>query len=95
MKASFTTNSIGQVTLSYDSEDMTGDTVRITREFSCPPDGGYVIEFVKGGNTKQVCDRLGHMGSTLMCSSREGLLALIRREYKAMRAAEKREAARF
>jgi hypothetical protein len=31
------------------------------------------------------------MGSTLSCSSRENLLALIRREYQAMRRAEKRE----
>lgn len=95
MKASLTTDTIGRVTLSYDSEDFNGEVTRITREFSCPMDGGYVIEFMANGNTQQVCDRLAHMGSTLMCSSRDNLLALIRREYKAKRAAEKCRNARF
>jgi hypothetical protein len=35
------------------------------------------------------------MGSTLSCSSRDKLLTMIRREYQAMRRAEKREANRY
>ena len=96
MKTSITRDSSGRVALSYDTEShVTGKSICITREFSCPPDGGYVIEFVRGGNTKKVCSRLDHMGSTLTCSSRDGLLSLIRREYKSMRAAEHRNAARY
>ena len=80
-----------RVTLSYDEEDIcSGETVRVERVFTCPQDGGYVREY-RDGDWKQVCDRLGSMGSTLSCSSRENLLALIRREYQAMRRAEKRE----
>jgi hypothetical protein len=94
MKAKFEIDQIGRVTLSYDSEDWDGETIRVTREFTCPPDGGYVRER-RDGDWKQVCDKLAAMGSTLMCSSREKLAELIRREYRAMRRAEKREAAQF
>lgn len=91
MKAVFDIDSVGRVTLSYD-DAMTGE--RIVREFSCPPDGGYVIEFAKDGNTSQVCDRLAGMGSTLMAANRAALASKIRAEYRAMRSAERREAAK-
>lgn len=91
MKAKFSTDQIGRVTLSYDCEDWDGETIRITREFTCPPDGGYVREY-RNGDWKQVCDRLSHMGNTLSVSSRANLLDLIRREYRAMRRDEKSEA---
>lgn len=91
MKAKFTTDPAGRVILSYDVEDYDG-VRRVERVFTCPPDGGYVREYPNG---KQVCDRLAHTGSTLTCSSRDKLLSLIRREYRAMRRAEKREANRY
>jgi hypothetical protein len=95
MNAKITTDSIGYVTLSYDLyTDYLEDTVRVTRVFVCPPDGGYVREQING-EWKQVCDRLACMGSTLSCSSRERLAELIRREYRAMRRAEKRAMAEF
>ena len=40
---------------------------------------------------KQVCDRLSTRGSTLMVGSRNALIDVIRREYRVMRAAERRE----
>lgn len=94
MKARITADSMGYVTLSYDDTDYFDDATRITRVFVCPPDGGYVREQING-EWKQVCDGLSSMGSTLSCSSREKLADLIRREYRAMRRAEKREAAQF
>lgn len=93
MKAQLTTDEIGRVTLSYDFEDCNGVT-RVERTFSCPPEGGYVIEKYPSGDWKQVCDRLSNMGSTCSCSSRDKLPDMIRREYQAMRRAEKREANR-
>lgn len=91
MKMKITTDEIGRVTISYDSGDRYSDGERVTRLFSCPPDGGYVIEW-RNGDWKQVCDRLSGRGSTLSCRSRGALPDLIRREYKAMRCEEKREA---
>jgi len=90
MKARFTTDQNGRVVLAYDVEDYDGSVRRVVRIFTCPLSGGYVMEH-RNGEWKQVCDRLAHTGSTLTCSSRERLLDLIRREYRAMRRAEKRE----
>ncbi len=89
MKAKFTIDSIGRVTISYDDETLDG-VIRVERTFTCPEDGGYVREYLSNGELKQVCDRLASMGSTLMCSSRADLPALIRREYRALRRFEKR-----
>lgn len=87
MKTKFTTDFASRVTIAYDHE-FSG---RIERTFSCPPNGGYVVEMFKNGDSSQVCDRLAHRGSTLRCANRENLLALIRREYRAMRAVERRD----
>ncbi len=91
MKMRLTTNASGTVTLSYDGEGWDYEPVRVSREFRCPTDGGYVREWT-GTRWVQVCDRLVHMGSTLSCRSREALPDLIRREYRAMRREERREA---
>ena len=97
MKAKFTTGKYdGSVSVEFDAESPDFDnyeTVRKTRTFSCPRNGGYVIEHIGNGNTAQVCDRLASRGSTLHCSSSDNLPALIRREYQAMvRANKKAEA---
>lgn len=85
-KASITADDFGRVTLSYDSE-----CERVIRKFTCPDEGGYVRELTAEG-TVQVCERLSSRGATLMCGTRFGLIDKIRREYRAMRAAEKRDA---
>ena len=89
MKARFTTDSAGRVTVAYDMESWTGETVRVERVFTCPDDGGYVREKMSNGGWEQVCERLAGWGSTLSCSSRGRLLDLVRAEYRAMRRAEK------
>lgn len=93
MRAHFSTDAIGRVSLSYDIEDYDGVT-RVERTFTCPVDGGYVREY-RNGDWRQVCDRLSNMGSTLSCSSRDKLLIMIRREYQAMRRFKKRESTRY
>ena len=93
MKTKITTDEIGRVEISYDNGAWYADGERVTRLFSCPPDDGYVIEW-RNGEWKQVCDRLAGMGSTLSCRNRDSLPDLIRREYKAMRREEKREASK-
>lgn len=77
------------VTISYD--DCFGD--RVTRTFFCPASGGYIRESVR--DYPQVCDQLAHSGSTLYAESGNDLIKIIRREYRSMRRAEKREATRY
>lgn len=91
MTAMRLTSDSGSVTIAYDDE---ANDNRVERTFTCPVDGGWVQEEMTNGRV-QVCDRLSHRGSTLRAGSRATLADLIRREYRAMRAAEKREAARY
>lgn len=85
MRAVIKERPAGRVTLTYD--DIYLDRRR-TREFMVPRKGGYVMECV-GNDFKQVCDRLKSTGYTLRCGAKENLIDVIRREYRAMRAAEK------
>lgn len=91
MKTTITADQHGYVTISYD--DYLNE--RVTRTFFCPVNGGYVKEQDKQQQYPQVCERLSSRGNTLECSSRDKLLDLIRREYRAMRRAEKREDSRY
>ncbi len=89
MKMQLTATS-NRVALEYDDAY---EGRRVTREFMVPHNGGYVREWI-GNDWTQVCDRLAHRGSTLMCA--EGKLpALIRSEYRKMRRAEAALDARF
>jgi len=87
MRTTITTDAAGYVTLSYDDE-YEG---RVTREFSVPPNGGYIREHLGNGRTTQPCEKLATRGNTLMASSRTALADVIRREYRAMRRAEKKD----
>lgn len=78
-----TTLQPGHVRLEYPDGDET-----VTREFFCPLAGGYVREWRPGGPHNQVCDGLGNRGSTLV-STPDALAEDIRREYRAMRRAQK------
>lgn len=71
------------VTINYD-DALSGE--RITRKFFSG--GMYVKESDSAKRYPQVCERLSSTGSTLMATS-ETLAAVIRREYNAMRRAEK------
>jgi hypothetical protein len=65
----------------------------IIREFWVPASGGYVREIDArhpGASGQQVCGMLASRGATLE-SSREGLLDLIRREYRRAVAYDRRE----
>ena len=66
MKAKFSTDLIGRVTVAYDDElHWTGEAVRVERTFTCPHEGGYVREYRKEGAWEQVCDKLAGSGSIL------------------------------
>ena len=86
MKTKFICLPGGAVLVRY--TDVLG--VRVIREFICPIENGYVREVGTGfGNGyRQVCRKLSTSGDTLM-STRDSLLADIRREYRSMRRAEK------
>ena len=71
------------VELSYDCP-MTGD--RITEEFHCPRNGGYV----RSGQS-QVCENLASRGNTLYVGDESELLPLIRREWRKAQAAARRD----
>jgi hypothetical protein len=91
MKAKFTTNSARHVTLEYDVIDHAG-TRRVTRVFWAPSQGGYVREYDKNSCSSQVCERLSSTGVTLSVTREEKLLDLIRKEYRAMRREDLRNA---
>jgi len=82
MRTSISQDRQGYVTLCYD-DPIIAD--RVTMTFFCPPDGGYVRLWTRDGQHPQVCARLATQGSTLMAPSRDALLSVIRREYRAMR----------
>lgn len=86
MKTTFRINDNSDVSIAYDMA-VTGD--RMLRRFYCPPSGGYVREALANGADRQVCDRLGSTGATIMSPSRALLLYTIKREYRAMRRKER------
>lgn len=85
MKAKFTSHSATAVTIEYtDACD-----VRQTRTFE--QRGTYVWELVGyEGRAHQVTKRMGLSGGTLRVTGTESLVSVLRREYKAMQAADKR-----
>lgn len=97
MKTTITAKSESHVIISYDVEDHSTEsgTKRVTREFSRPARGGYVIEWLRNSETTQICDKLCHRGWALYCCENTPLVNIIRNEYQAMRRAEKREANRY
>lgn len=85
-----TQTSYNTVTLTY--TDEFGE--ERTEHFWCPPGGGYVrreTAHAPGALGQQVCERLASRGRTLEVGDPDDLLPLIRREWKAARAAERRE----
>lgn len=73
-------------TIRYTDDDS--DRV-VERDFFAPPSGGYVRE--DWTNPRQVCERLQGGGATLVWSPASGpLVNLIRREWRARQAAERR-----
>jgi hypothetical protein len=84
-KTRFTRHDSGAVTIEYDRDEQDS---RIERTFFAS--GSYVYESLPNGERRQVCDRLSTRGSALMCTDHSALIAVIRREYNAMR---RREAA--
>ena len=75
------------VTLRYYDED---EERVVERQFYAPLRGGYVRERARNGSDPQVCRELCSMGETLEISANESLLNLIRREWRARRASERR-----
>jgi hypothetical protein len=66
-------------------ECLTWDGRAIVRNFfvsGSGPCGGYVREWQQDGSAEQACERLGSTGATLV-STHEGLLALVRKEWRA------------
>lgn len=62
----------------------------VALELFAPSRGGYV-KVDDGRQYPQICERLAATGNTLMWSASDGRLAdMVRREYRRMRAAEKR-----
>ena len=53
--------------------------------------GGYVMYEEDGCRSKQLCDRMHCMGSTLSWSGRRPIIELVRHEYRAMRREEARQ----
>lgn len=84
MKATIKQTGDYTVTLTYDCPIL---GTRRTREFWIPRNDG--TKYVREGNT-QVCDGLGDRGNTLSVRDPAELLPLIRSQWKAWQAAERR-----
>ena len=89
MRTIITVKSLSCVRISYDADicSIESDTTRITREFSSPAHGGYVIERLPNGKFTYVCRALAHHGWALYCGNTP-LINIIRCEYYAMRRQE-------
>lgn len=84
MRAKFTSHGETAITIDYtDACD-----VRQNRTFE--QRGTYVWELSHGGRAHQVRKRLACSGATLQIKAGETLWSVVRREYRAMQAADKR-----
>ena len=93
MRAHYKTGWKGAVLIAYDHKCYDGSVQRIERVFSCPHLGGFVREHdIPSNGMKQAYVGLAENGFALHCARREYLRDCIRREYRALRHAEKREA---
>lgn len=79
------------VTISFDDATW-GERVTMEIWAPIPREGGY--SYVRYNGDRQLCAGLSGAGSTLSYKDGTQLIDLVRREYRAMRASEKREAAR-
>ncbi len=67
------------------------ETVRVTRNFWCPSNGGYIYERdTKTWQNRQVCDGLESLGNTLWIKNPGDLIEVIRREWRKSKRAEER-----
>lgn len=83
MKAKFIATANHRVVIQF-CPVVSGDEM-VEIEYSAPVSGGYV----RNSDNKQVCKKLSTRGDTLQWAGDKSLIDLIRREYKAMRRAEK------
>ena len=84
MRANFTRHSDTAISIKYKTA---WDTIE-NRTFE--QRGSYVWELYPEGRAHQVCKRLACNGSTLRVKESESLIEVLRREYRAMQAADKR-----
>ncbi len=91
-KATITAQDDRHVYLRFESSD-TGDMIEM--EIWAPIPGASGWSYVRYNGDKQLCNGLASMGETLSYKDGTRLIDLVRREYKAMRAAERRDAARY
>lgn len=90
--AKFTIYGSCAVTVEYDD---VASGLRQSRTFASY--GRYIYELIgMDGRKRQACERLSHMGSTLMVHEPgEDILPIIRREYRRMRRADIKQADRL
>jgi hypothetical protein len=87
MKTQIKAISDSQVQIKF-ADAYTGDVYEYN--IWAPSNGGYV----RYNGDKQLCERLGSMGSTLMWSGKAPLVDMIRKEYRRMQQSAKRELSR-
>ena len=91
-KTTITSQDDRHVTLSFDCESS-GE--RTTLDIWAPMPGANGLSYVRYNGDKQLCNGLSSRGETLSYQAGTKLVDLVRREYRAMRATEKRQAARY
>jgi hypothetical protein len=91
-KARFFDHSPTNAGIAFDDESCLGGTVRREHHFRAAEGGGYLYEV---GTGRQLCDGFEASGPTLLWGGRGRLVDFLRREYRQMRAAERRERERY
>lgn len=91
-KAKITAQDDRHVTIEF-ADLLSGERITMEIWAPAPKMGGYT--YVRYDGQKQLCDKLSLRGSTLMYKDGTRLVDLVRREYTAMRSADKRKAAHY
>ena len=90
-KTTITANSNLSVTLKFIES---GSDHLVTMEIWAPAPGANGMSYVRYNGDKQLCNGLSGRGETLTYRAGTPLIALVRSQYRAMRAAERRDMAR-
>lgn len=91
-KTTITAHDDRHVTLAFD-DLLSGERITMDIWAPVPREGGST--YIRYNGDKQLCYGLSSTGSTMSYTDGGKLVDIVRREYRAMRRTEKREAARY
>lgn len=88
MRTVITAHDDRHVTIEFDDLINGGERIRLEMSAAIPRSGGS--SYIRFADGRQVCSELSSRGATLSYRDGEKLVDIVRAEYRAMRATEKR-----